>query len=186
MPVIAQVNGIRHTICMALTSGGIRCVVLPLLGLVACDSPSRRAEQYTTCETAYRNAQRITECLIMKYNWDASAAGSAGTSYELYVTGWGRNPLYYIRGPKEPIAEEMKAILWDLSMSQAARIDRRLGYTSHVTDIPWVEHVDSAFSVRIVQARPWTGWSAVVESARYHLRCAIYDGVHPVAPATSE
>lgn len=158
-----------------------------ILLLEACmPRTERRAEQYRSCETAYRlMAQRVTECLIMKYDWEPGYAGLVGATYDLYLSGRARNPLYLIRGPEHPAAAELKSILQDLAMGQAARVDQGFGYTARITDIPWVADLDPAYDVRIERAT-YRGWAASIVSQRDSLRCAVFYGGPPLAPATQD
>jgi hypothetical protein len=164
----------------------MRVRVVALLTFCACaPSPNKRAEQYATCETAYRNAQRITECLIMKYDWKPLDASVAGGSYDTYLAGWGRNPLYYIRGPLREPRAEMKAILFDFAMSEAARMDRAGEYWRYADSVPWAKNLNTSYHLTVVQGGV-LGYSAVLTDSQHHLRCALFVNVHPEAPATEE
>jgi len=143
----------------------------------------RRAEQYTACETAYRNAQRITECLIMKFDWKPSDASLAGDSYGVWMTGRGRNPLSWIDPPKN-LEAELKSILTDFSLGEEAYFAENVRYTADARSISWVADLDSTYDLRIVLGPYTQSWTGILE--RKGLRCVIHVGAGTYAPATTE
>jgi len=159
-------------------------IVLGLAMLMACTSSStKRAEQYTACETAYRNAQRITECLIMKFDWKSSEASLAGDSYGIWMAGQGRNPLSWIDPPKS-LEADLKSVLSDFSLGEEAYFADNVRYSADTRSVPWVARLDSTYHLRVVLG-PYTGsWTGILE--REGLRCVIHVGPGTYAPATEE
>lgn len=161
----------------------MRYVLSGLMVVVAC-TPSRekRAAQFDACETAYRDGQRITECLIMKYDWEPTTASIAGGSWGLWEIGKGRHPRSWIGPPREP-AVEMRSILRDFAMGQEAYFQEHGRYASDAQEIRWVSDLDSVYHLK-VEYRVRNGWGATL--TRDSLQCATFVGGRLLAPATRE
>ena len=148
---------------------------------IACaKNDNQRRAEYDACSTAYKVGQRITECLIMKYNWPPGEANTVGFAYDEFLQGKMRDPAHTWPVSRTPLPhrEEMKAVLRDLIIGEEAYWSDSIRYTKNAADIPWVQSLDSSYRLRIITAGA-RGWSAEVSHTRSSLRCGVFMGPPP-------